>query len=103
MDIIDQTCDLRVPGLISCFLNNTKLIHIHTLFSNIQLNQPPQPVTVRSFHSLVIQLLQLIVMDPIYISYVPEPVLYGSEVLGLCGGVHTSAAVVATDNDVLDL
>ena len=67
------------------------------MFHHIQLDQPPQPELARRDR------VELVVVEPVDVPDVLDPVLGDPHVLAGHGGFDRAAAIVPRDDNVLDL
>lgn len=84
--------------LILCIaqLHRRRLDNIPALLQHVQLNQPVV-LGIR-----ILDAVELVLVQTVYVADVTQPGVQEAEVLGRHGGLDTAAAVVAADDDVLD-
>lgn len=82
--------------LLITLLNSGRLDDIPARLDHVQLDQPVEP------RRIILDLVELLLVQTIHVANVPEPRVEDAQIGGRQGGLHSSAVVVAADDDVLD-
>ena len=82
--------------LLITLLNSGCLDDIPARLDHVQLDQPVEP------RRIILDLVELLLVQTVHVADVPEPRVEDAQIGGRQGGLHSSAVVVAADDDVLD-